>query len=400
MRFLFCSLDNYGFLFASMGIADALRRRGHDVSFAADLKLSAVLARAGFERHPRGEPDGESFLVKYSGHPLDTMRQVRHVERALERFPADVVVTQQLALGPYLAAERHGLPVATVGMASYLWPRKMPPGEPWMRDWLVQRYRGFYLAYDLVREMLGMSRHVHGFDESPLIGDLFLLRSVPELEGDAADLPAQVHFVGDCLWEPPGAPDAELEDWLKAARGSGEPLLYVQPGRAFEQGPFWEALVQGLGGQPFRVVAAVGRMEVKVGQVPPNFFVRNHVPQSTILPWAHAVISSSTTTSILGALTHGLPLLMIPGGGGAEQSDLTRRCVRAGAGVELRSSEAAPDVIRSRVKLLLEDEAYRAAAARLQGLFQRAGGHARAADLLEALGERRALVPREPALQG
>jgi MGT family glycosyltransferase len=400
MRYLFCSLDNFGFLFSSMGIAEALRRRGHEVAFVTDIKLAGVVERAGFQRIPRGEPDGSSFLVEISGHPMDTMRQVRHVERALERFPADVLVTQQLALGPYVVAERKALPVATVGMATYLWPHGLAPEESELREKLVRRYRGFYLAYAYVREMLGMERHAHNIDQSPLIGDVFLLRSVPELEGDVNGLPPQVHCVGDCLWEPPGPPDAELDAWLAAARESGEPLLYVQPGRAFDRRAFWRSLVEALTGQPVRVVAAVGRMDREVEQVPSNFFVRPHVPQAAILPHARAVVSNATTTSVLGALTHGLPLLLIPGAGGAEQMDLTQRCLSAQAGLYLPDSEAEPASILERVRTLLGSEELRAAAVRLQTPLRRAGGHERAAHLLEELGRRRAPVWREHLPRG
>jgi UDP:flavonoid glycosyltransferase YjiC (YdhE family) len=397
MRYLFCSLNNFGFLFASMGIADALRRRGHEVAFVADLKMAGVLERAGFPRIPRGEPDGTSFLVEFSGHPVDTLRQVRHVEWALERFPADVIVTQQLALGPYIAGERKGVPVATVGLGSYLWPGRLPPDSPGNREWLVRRYRGFYLSYDLVREMLGMERHHHSFEQSPIIGELFLLRSVPELEGSVDELPSQVHCVGDCLWEPPGSPDAELEAWLADAHAAGEPLLYVQPGRTFERRAFWGSLVEALTGQPVRVVASVGRMDSEVGQVPPNFFVRPHVAQSAVLPHARAVVTNATTTSILGALTHGLPMLMIPGGGGAEQEDLIERCLRARVGVRLPDTKAEPALLLRGINVLLERDEPRAAAARLQTCFQQAGGHQLAADLMEELGRRRAPVLRKPA---
>jgi UDP:flavonoid glycosyltransferase YjiC (YdhE family) len=397
MRYLFCSLNSPGFLFSSMGIAEALRRRGHEIAFVTDLKMTGMLEKSGFRRIPRSEPDGPSFLVELSGNPMDTVRQVHHVERALETFPADVIVTQQLALGPYIAAERKAVPIATVGLGTYLWPHRLPPDAANLREGLVRRYRGFYLSYDLVREMLGMERHIHSFDQSPIIGDLFLLRSVPELEGDVDDLPAQVHCVGDCLWEPPSPPDKELEAWLAQARDSGEPILYVQPGRAFERRAFWSSLVEALTGQPVRVVAAVGRMDGQVGQVPSNFFVRPHLSQSTLLPHARAVVSNATTTSMLGALTHGLPLLMIPGGGGAEQVDLTRRCVRAQAALPLQDSEAQPARILEMVKALLEREDLRAAAARLQAAFKKAGSHELAAQLLEELGRRRAPVLRENA---
>ena len=386
MRYLFCSLSSFGFLLPSMGIAEALRRRGHEVAFVADIKVSDTLARAGFRRIPRGDPDGSSFNIELAGHPLDTMRQVRHVERALDSFAADVVVTQQLALGPYIAAERKSLPVATVGLATYLWPRTVPPDNESIRDAEVSRYRGFFLAYDVVRDMLGMEKRVYSFDKSPIIGDLFLLRSIPELEGRIEELPPQVHCVGDCLWELQINADPALTDWLESTKASGEPLIYVQPGRSFERNAFWANLVKVLRDQPIRVAAAVGRMDTETGDVPTNFFVRPHLPQSVILPYARGVISNATTTSTLGALSHGRPLLMIPGGGGAEQFELARRCVRSGAALYLPPSQSNEDILLDLIQSLLDRSDVREAAERMRDAFSAAGGPERAADLLETLG--------------
>ncbi|EPX56489.1 glycosyl transferase [Cystobacter fuscus DSM 2262] len=387
MRFLFCSLNSYGFLLSAIGTAVTLQERGHEIAFVTDTMLSGALARAGFPRIPRGTPDGPSFVIDGSGSPLEILRQVRHVERALEHFPADVLVTQPPAFGPYLVAERTGLPVATQGMAVYLWPTAVPPIDPLVREFVARRYRGFALTYDSVRELLGMKQRVRGLADNPMMGDLHLLRSVPEFEGDMDSLPPQVYCVGDCLWELPEKTEPALLEWIARARDSGEPILYAQPGRSFSGYEYWPSLVEAFGNTPVRVAASVGRMNAQMGEPPENFFVRPHVPQSVVLPHTRAVISSATTTSVLGALTHGLPLLLIPTDGG-EQMDVLLRCMRAGVALRLSETVASssPERLRASVEELLAREDLQRQAAVLQDAFRRAGGHARAAALLEELG--------------
>jgi UDP:flavonoid glycosyltransferase YjiC (YdhE family) len=393
MRYLFCSLNNLGALAPSMGIADALRGRGHDVAFVSHLETAGLLARAGFTRIPRGDPDGASFMVKRAGDPLDVVRQVRHMERALDRFEADVIVGQMLTLGPIIAAERRGLPLAMVGAGAYLWPSSEPPADEGMRSYVLARYRGFYLGYVSAREMFGLATPASTFEDSPLLGDLFLLRSVPELEGDVEALPARVHCVGDCLWEAPGD-DPALAGWLAAAEASGTPVVYAQPGRVFDRRSYWPDFIEGLGGRPVRVAASVGRLDRDAGQPPDNFFVRPHVPQSFVLPRARAVVCSATSTAVLGALTHGLPLVLLAGGGGAEQTDLIERCQRAGVAVYVPDEDVSPERLRRAALAVIEDEAMRARAERFRDLFARFCGPARAADLLEELGRRRAPILR------
>jgi UDP:flavonoid glycosyltransferase YjiC (YdhE family) len=386
MRYLFCSLSNYGFLFSSLGIAEVLKQRGHEVAFAADPSMAGVIERAGFRRISRGEKDGPSFVVERAGHPVDTLRQVRHLERALESFGADVLVGQQLTLGAHVVATRTGVRLATVGMGSFLWPTAVPPAEPRLRAFVIQRFRGFYLAYQTVLEMLGEKPPAFRVEDNPLLGDLFLLRSVPELEGDTSVLPRNVHCVGDCLWEAPVPPQPELERWLAEARASGAPVIYSQPGRSFEKRSFWQDVVEAFGGQPVRVATSVGRMDGERGAVPENFFVRDHVPQTQVLEQARVVICSATTTSVLGAITRGLPLLLVPGGGGAEQVDLSQRCVDAGVAIRLPAAEVTVERLRASVDALLGEGSYRSKATALREAFLRAGGRERAADLLEELG--------------
>ncbi|QSQ21782.1 glycosyltransferase [Pyxidicoccus parkwayensis] len=412
MRYLFTALTSYGSLGPAISLALQLQQRGHEVAFVTGPSMGPLLERAGMRRIPRGEKDGPSFIVEFTANPLEQARQVKHIEYALTQFSPDVLVGQAMAFGAVLAGARHKLPTAVIGLAASILPTdaslaRMSPefrayqvqrlaGTLPYDEFLKDRYARLMESHDICCEMLWLPKRELPYSQSPLLGDLHLLQSVPELEGPEDVLPENTHLVGNCAWDFV-APDPDLEKWLDEARASGEPILYAQPGRVFNSPGFWEQLRASLGGKPVRVAVSIGRLDAPMGHVPDNFFVRGHVAQASVLPHARGVVSSATTSAVLGALTHALPLLLIPGGGGGEQSDLTLRCLAAGVAVHLRPADVTPESLGAQVEVLLSDADLRSNARRLQEAFTRAPGSAGAADLLERLGRERQPVSRAAA---
>lgn len=395
MRFLFCALASHGYVYPAIGIAQVLRQHGHEVAFVTDLTFGDTLEQAGFARIPRGPTDGPSFQVKLWAEPLTVAIQVKHIEYALEQFSPDVMLGQQLTFGPLIAGDRHRLPVAILGLAAYLWPaaaallKRSPRSERERR--LVWRYAAMMERYNQALALFGLPPSQAHYRDTPLLGDLFLLQSVPDLEGEVRELPRQVQLIGDCSWEPLQA-DIELAHWLEQARAAQQPVLYVQPGRSFQEAGFWPHVLTALADRPVCVVASVGRMDSAIGTIPGNFFVRSHVPQGLVLPYARAVICSGHTTAVLGALTHGLPSLLIPNGSGTE--DITERCQHAGAAISLAPDTVTSTTLQHAVEMLLQCSSLRHKARALQQAFARVHGWERAAVLLERLA-----VTRHPALR-
>ena len=91
MRLPFCPLASHGFVYPLIGIAKAIRSRGHEVAFVTGAAFSETLQEEGFDRVPRGAKDGSSFEVKAWFNPVSVAVQVKHIEYALERFHADAL---------------------------------------------------------------------------------------------------------------------------------------------------------------------------------------------------------------------------------------------------------------------------------------------------------------------
>ena len=367
MRVLLCPIGSRGFVNPMLGIALRLRERRHQVAFATSADYEGVIAEAGFERVPRGNADGASFQLAIWAHPVSVSIQVRHVQYAVERFDPDVLLCSALALGPLIAGELAGLPVAVLGLAPYLWPVLVPGGATLSADHDAEwRHRETLALYNAARATVGLSALPASLDDSPLLGAVYLLQSVPELEPLAEHLQERVRFVGSCLYESSIA-DSEVAEWLATVKG--RPLLYAHHGSVFRTGQtFWSGFVAARDELGISVAAAMERNR----SAPPRsrdagLLVRGYVPQRAVLERANGVVCSANTTAMLGALTHGLPALVFPTGG--EQHALAARCLGVGAVISLSPSSSTADIAVALRRLLDDAGQERDAARRLKAAF-------------------------------
>lgn len=384
MRALFCPLGGPGYVYPMVAVALELRRRGAEVAFATSQEFEPELERARLARIPRSDPDGPSFAVAAWHDPLATAIQEKHVERAIDTLRPDVVVAHQMTQGALMAAERRGLPCALLGFATGLWPAGPGDGagdaadaddSPRARR-LAWRYEGMRDIYNQARALFRLDPITAGPATTPMRGDALLLQSVPEFEIDP--LPARTHLVGACLWEPDGA-DEELARALRP----GRPALYVQQARTFDLPRFWPAVVQLCGDDGLLLVASTGRMDGPVGRLPAGAVVREHVPQGRVLPHARAVVCSGNSSAVLGALVHGVPMVLVPGGN--EQLDLAEKCAAAGVAEVLAPEEATPEALRAAIGHVTSSPGVRAAVSALREAFARVPGPCRAADVVAGL---------------
>jgi UDP:flavonoid glycosyltransferase YjiC (YdhE family) len=382
MRALLCSLDSPGFLSPAIGLAAALRARGHHVAFAANRRTEAKLAGAGFARLPRGPRDGPSFETGQWSRPFAAAMQLKHVEHALAVFAPDVVVGQALTLGPLLARERHGIPMAVLGPATHLWPGgEASSAAEERRAW---RQRDMLRAWDQARALVHLpQQRDRGAGGESLLGDLFLLRSIRELHGAGA-LPPRAQLVGACLWQP-GAPDDATFAWTSMARRAGAPVVWAHHRSTPAGRGFWLSLAAAAAGLGLRVAGAVGQMDLPREETSGAgaFLLKPTLEQSWVLPFADLMIGSASSAAVLGALSCGVPCLLAPSGG--EQEDLAEQVERAGAGRILTARDLTPAGLSRAIAAILSDAAIQRQARALEHAFARLDGFALAADLLEGV---------------
>ena len=123
-----------------------------------------------------------------------------------------------------------------------------------------------------------------------------------------------------------------------------------------------ERVLAGLRELPADVIATTGGNldPDELGSQPENVRIERYLPQSEILPRCRAMVSHGGSGSILGALAHGLPSVLLPMG--ADQPHNAARCEQLGVARVLDATRATPNAVREAAAEVMNDPTYRAAA--------------------------------------
>ena len=144
-------------------------------------------------------------------------------------------------------------------------------------------------------------------------------------------------------------------------------------------------MLYGLRQLPINIIVTVGRQidPESFGPQPDNLRIERYIPQSVLLPHCDLVVNHGGSGSVIGALAHGLPVVVIPLG--ADQSLNAGRCEQLGVGVALNAVRATPESVGDAVAAVLLAPSYRTAAERIRGEIAGLPGPDAAVPLLEQL---------------
>jgi len=363
MRVIFTTLRNTSHFLPLIPFVEACLARGHEVAVAApaDLRERATATGATFMPfgHPgddglrpiwarmrdAGEHDamriaiGELFAGACAGAALPGLVEI------LSSFRPDVVVRESMEFAGVIAAEKFGVPHARVSIT----------GRHAEKDvfaitapTLDAHRRGIGLSPDtesanLEREPV-LSLFPPSLDAQGAVGDA-TLRFRARREG-AAPLPdywggRQGPFVYATLGTVTGG--------MEAMRAAFRPLL------------------DALASVEARVLLTIGAdlpLEA-LGSVPDHVHVERFVPQDQVLPHAAAIVCHGGSGTVLGALSAGVPLVIMPLF--ADQPFNAERVAAIGAGLALPKRTATPEQIRDAVRRVLDDASFRKVAQRVAG---------------------------------
>jgi UDP:flavonoid glycosyltransferase YjiC (YdhE family) len=381
MRILFTFAGGTGHFLPLVPVARAAERAGHTVAFAGQEGMVATVEAAGFTAFASG---GSSLLTSDERLPLlvvDPEREARAIRTAFagriarERAEAiaaigrdwspDIIVRDEIDFGAAVAAERLGVADATVLCIA----------------------SGTFVPTSLVLEPLTSLRKAHGLPPDPdleMLHRYLVLSPFPPSFRDPALTPApNTHAFRSVDLQPP-ADAAELE-WLAALPG---PVTYLTLGTIFnlESGDLFERVLAGLRELPGSIAVTVGRdLDPGVlGPQPGNVHVRRFIPQSLLLPHCDLVVSHAGSGSVIGALTHGLPMVLLPMG--ADQPLNAARAEALGVAQVLDALEAAPADIEHAAVAVLAEPGYRRNAGLIRNEIRALPGPERAVELIEQLG--------------
>jgi UDP:flavonoid glycosyltransferase YjiC (YdhE family) len=381
MRLLFTFAGGNGHFEPLIPIARAARLAGHTIVFAGQPAMIAAVEAAGFAMVATGGATLTSAAERLPLLKLDLEREDRDLRDgfarrlARERAAAilalcaewrpDGLVCDEIDFGAMLAAEKLGLPAAKVlVIAAGSFVRREVVGA----------------ALDEVRAEYGLPPDA---DMTMLSRDLVLSPFPPSYRDPAFPLPPTAQSIRPLVVGAGG--DAILTAW--AGRLSDAPLVYFTLGTVFnsESGDLFERVLAGLRDLPINVIATVGREldPDEFGPQPPNIRIERYIPQAALLPHCAAVISHAGSGSVIGALAHGLPMVLIPMG--ADQPHNAGRCADLGLARVLDAVEATPQMVSTAITAVLEDPGYRQASERMRAEIAALPDPAIAVGLLERL---------------
>ena len=332
----------------AIGLAQRLRRTGHDVTIAGYADQSSRFDALGidFSTLPRSGAAWEEFdpaelmplligrIWASPDHPADTTEIV-------DRYEPDLVVVDCLMGGVLAAMET--IPIPTLVLVHSAPGALAPPGGS--TDAMI---------------LGGLNRIRADLDLGPVDTlqqawqrHRVICTSIPELDPLGADAAVGTTWIGPVPEDP--TPTAWTPDGQH-----GLPLVLVSfsSGAAWDQTSRIQRTIDGLAGADVRVVVTTGEVDPTHLRIPsPAMTVVNHLPHDAVLPHAAAVVTHAGHGTLTAALTHGLPVVALPNLA-ADQPALAEQAARLGVGIHLQDDAASPADIAHAVRTVLDTPAY------------------------------------------
>jgi UDP:flavonoid glycosyltransferase YjiC (YdhE family) len=352
---LFSCVHGEGHFNPLLPLALAFADAGHAVAFATASSAEERVRRAGLaflpvgidgaERDARFEPfraehralplaERRAFLFPRIFGTIEAPARIAPLRAALDAWRPDLVLYDSADLAAPLAAAERSLPTV-----NHAFGRLVPP--PILEAAAAR-------AVALWREA-GLEPDRYG----GLFRGIYLDVSPPSLRLDEVPDGARVEALRPVAVTADGEP---APPWLAAL--PARPTVYVTLGTIWNSLAVFRVLLDGLADLDCNVVVTIGRDgdPAALERVPANARVERYVPQALLLPHCAAVVTHGGSGSMLAALAHGLPLLLVPQG--ADQLDNAESCAAAGAGLVLLPDELSAARVRDAAATVLVDERY------------------------------------------
>lgn len=334
-----------------LAIADALKRRGHEILFTTTRKRKSFVEQAGYQVF--GEGHAEVNLNDEHDQSIRYFRTNRSLFldwlgdelRAAETFRPDVVVNSPSFFGP-LIQHKYGIPYVTILNAQWLshfrgllglGKAKTHLGHRILRRVLrpvftrsfariyLEEIRTFYRELNVGWEP---SNRAELHEHNPI-----LIPSVYEFEPLEPDTRDDVHFIGPLFWH--GFEDMDFER-AEAFADPDKPLLYVSLGGSIFRRDVYDKLIRLLQAERgWNVVMGIGpnfpREWFPADSA--RFQLRQYVPGLKAAEQSDVVINTASHGTVMQALWHGKPLVVVPHN--IDQGTIAARVEELGVGVNL-----------------------------------------------------------------
>ncbi len=393
MRALFTTTAGSGHFHPLVPVARALVEAGHEVAVAAPSSFGPTVEASGFRAFPAGRDDakgvdpelaglmgrlmeldheaGNAFFISHIFGGYNARRMVPDLIPLCRDWKPDVIVRELAEFGGAIAAEALNISHAVVQIGHFF------DFSPYRNELSAQ--------LDPVRHSVGLPADP---DLAMLYRYLLLSLVPPSYQEPAAHRPPTMHHLRTIVFDRSGSETAP--PWL--GQDLPRPVVYATFGTEVPNIPplgvfpgLFQAVIDGLRDEVGTLIVTVsrGKNPADLGPQPPHVHVERYLPQSLLLPHCDLVVTHGGHNTVLAALAHGLPLVVIPIA--ADQPENAQRCADLGLGRVVGPGERTAHAIRAAVRDVLANPRIHQNAAALQAEMEALPGPERAVELLEQL---------------
>ena len=413
-RILLTSWGSFGDVYPYVGLAFALKDRGHHPVLVTAEFYRPLIESLGFEFHPMGpmiDPADNATVERV----LDPVRGADALikELLMPSFAADyaaldtaaqhadVMVTHPITFAGPIVAQARRLPwVSTVLAPMSFFSATDPPvlaPAPYLAR--LQRFGSWYgrvirrLArattvrwmkpvFDL-QHQVGLPAAGHPLFEGQFSPTLTLALFSRVLASPQPDWPANVVITGSVFYNGPERLQPELDAFLTAGP---PPVVFTLGSSAVAAaGRFYEESLDAVRRLRVRAVLLTGGFERNVPRdaVSGDTMVVDRAPHQLLFPRAAAVVHSGGAGTLAQALRAGRPMLVVPHA--HDQPDNAARAVRLGVARTVERHRYRGARVARELEQMLRDRRIGARAEEVGAIVCAEGGAVAAAAALDAL---------------
>jgi UDP:flavonoid glycosyltransferase YjiC (YdhE family) len=367
LRVLFCAQPSCGHLYPLMPLALAARTAGHDVVFATGEDFVPRLRALGFETHQVGIPIqqcAEELMGGQSWPPPDgfqrgtqgwdylgnlflgslARRTAEDLLPLLDRLAPNLVIYGYFNFGAAVAAALAEVPAICHSLIRAMSAEMRQIFTGSRLDTLWARYRKSSAPLDM---FWGNTVYLDTYPPS---------LQEPSIFKNPCRIPMRP--------VPWSEPTGVMPAWVSTR---SRPLVYLTLGTVMiRSGDGLRSAAEGLSALDVDVLVALGPHDLSVlGSVPAGVHVERFVHQADVLPHADLIVHHGGSGTTIGALSNGLPQLILPQG--FDQYINAKVVASSGLGLSLEPDSMNPDLVIEAARSLLSDSSYRDAARSARG---------------------------------
>ncbi len=355
MKMLFSSTPGDGHINPILPLATALAVGGHNVAFATSPEHAPKLRGHGFEWFSCG-PDNDTLTSRLLPHlgelpPLtspdyfpwvisrryaigDAPDRVADLLGIVRTSQPDLLIFESCDLATPIVSASTGIPAVHHSFGRAFASRCYTDSMPYIEA-LWKRFS------DGPPPLCGMYENNKFVDICPTA-----------IQGSGVPSSAS-----SLAMSPAGPPPLDpAPEWI--AQLPDRQSVYVTLGTVFNRIDQFRMFIEAFAEMNVNLIMTIGNSNdpADLGTPPPNVFIERFVAQDLILPYVSAVVTHAGSGSMLAALSHGTPLLMLPLA--ADQYENARACSSFGAARMLTPGQITPDLLAEELQLVLSETAY------------------------------------------